>query len=246
MDLFLIGVDDTDNLETRGTGFRARELGLLLQAMGLCVEGITRHQLLVDPRIPYTSHNSSACLAVCAPQDELDQLLKTCREYLAEASAPGSDAGLCVSLQSATGAAIRQFGQSAKSQVLTQAAALELARQHGIALEGLTGDGGGVIGALAAVGLRADQNDGRFIWLAGVRELRGIYTVRKLYDQTGLHQICGLDGTMLPMDARLDVGEWPRPVLRNGHAVLLAEAVQDNADCEWRVLPKQVIKHYSS
>ena len=61
----LIGIDDTDNLETRGTGFRARQLASGLQASALATtHGITRHQLLVDPRIPYTSHNSSACLRV--------------------------------------------------------------------------------------------------------------------------------------------------------------------------------------
>ena len=46
-------------LETHGTGRRARQLGEVLAADGLAeVDGITRHQLLIDPRIPYTSHNS--------------------------------------------------------------------------------------------------------------------------------------------------------------------------------------------
>ena len=61
----LIGIDDTDNLESRGTGFRARQLGGRLAEAGLGkVRGITRHQLFVHPSIPYTSHNSSACLDV--------------------------------------------------------------------------------------------------------------------------------------------------------------------------------------
>jgi len=39
-------------------GRRARQLGERLAADGLAeVDGITRHQLLIDPRIPYTSHN---------------------------------------------------------------------------------------------------------------------------------------------------------------------------------------------
>ena len=63
----LIGIDDTDNLDTRGTGYRARTLAQGLVDAGLAaVHGITRHQLLVDPRIPYTSHNSSACLQTTA------------------------------------------------------------------------------------------------------------------------------------------------------------------------------------
>ena len=52
-ELVYIGIDDTDNLETRGTGFRARQLIERLQDAGL-VSGIavTRHQLLVDDRVP--------------------------------------------------------------------------------------------------------------------------------------------------------------------------------------------------
>lgn len=87
----LIGIDDTDNLESRGTGYMARQLGAMLSEGGLAlVEGITRHQLLLDPQIPYTSHNSSACLLVRANQDKLDELAHHCRKLLLQKSAVGS------------------------------------------------------------------------------------------------------------------------------------------------------------
>ena len=61
----LVGIDDTDNLESRGTGFRAREFGRQLMEEGLAsVRGISRHQLYVHPDIPYTSHNSALCLDI--------------------------------------------------------------------------------------------------------------------------------------------------------------------------------------
>jgi len=60
----LLAVDDTDNLHSRGTGFLCQQLLAHLQAAGLGTPlGATRHQLLLDHRIPYTSHNSSACIA---------------------------------------------------------------------------------------------------------------------------------------------------------------------------------------
>jgi len=44
---FLIGVDDTDNLESRGTGHRVRQLANWLAENQLAhPTGITRHQLL--------------------------------------------------------------------------------------------------------------------------------------------------------------------------------------------------------
>lgn len=60
----LIGIDDTDNLRSPGTGRRARALLGELATAGLGTPaGATRHQLLLDDQIPYTTHNSSACLA---------------------------------------------------------------------------------------------------------------------------------------------------------------------------------------
>ena len=52
---YLLGIDDTDNLETRGTGHRVRQLAAWLAENKLAKPiGITRHQLLVDPQIPNT------------------------------------------------------------------------------------------------------------------------------------------------------------------------------------------------
>ena len=78
----LIAIDDTDNLESRGTGFRARELGLSLMQNGLAnLISVTRHQLLFDRRIPYTSHNSSASL-LCELTSSLNKVVEFSKEYL--------------------------------------------------------------------------------------------------------------------------------------------------------------------
>jgi hypothetical protein len=61
--MLYLGLDDTDNLESRGTGQLARRIAGILA--GSCkVLGVTRHQLLRDPRIPYTKNNSSAAILV--------------------------------------------------------------------------------------------------------------------------------------------------------------------------------------
>ena len=64
MSLFLIGIDDTDNQTSPGTGQLARRLAAEASTRGAVNRGITRHQFLVDGRIPYTSHNSGACVAI--------------------------------------------------------------------------------------------------------------------------------------------------------------------------------------
>jgi len=243
---YLIGIDDTDNPDSRGTGFRARQLGMRLAEAGLGeLLGITRHQLFVHPDIPYTSHNSSACLALRANGAGPEALQDFCRDYLATESADGSDAGLCIAPASAVAPEVTAFGRSAKDTILTQEQARELAGRHGLHLEGVTGDHMGVIGALSAVALRSSGHDGRFIWLKGVRELAGTTNVEFLLDETGVDSVEEVDGTAVPREAVVCVDPWPRPVLLGGRAVLLVRKVEQNdAACGWELLPKEVIRRY--
>ena len=241
----LIGIDDTDNLESRGTGHRARQLGELLTANGMPAVGITRHQLLVDPRIPYTSHNSSACIEVnCSPERQ-DELVGLCREFLLRESAPGSDAGLCVARRDQAGADVMAYGRRAKVEVLVAGDAEALARARAIHLEGLTGTRIGVIGALAGVGLRAGGDDGRYLWLPGLRELRGVVGAAALAGELGLDGIETEAGQAARPDDRIHVGDWARPLPRAGRIVLLIEAAEGE-DYDWKVIPKSRTKELSA
>lgn len=243
---WLIGIDDTDNLESRGTGHRVRMLGEQLAGANLAeVRGITRHQLLVDPRIPYTSHNSSACMQIRAEEATSDEIYAFCREFLLRESAPGSDAGLCLAERSAVDEAVVAFGLSAKTQVLTMQAAQQLALSRAIRLEGLTGTGGGIIGALAAIGLRIEGNDGRFLWLPKLRQLQGIYTVERLCQLVPIELVQDREGNTIPGHERIEIGEWPRPIMRNGKILLLVDKVENHDQFEWQVADKQSIKQLS-
>jgi len=60
-----ISIDDTDNKESFGTGRMARMLAQSLAEQGVIDHpSITRHQFLIHPEIPYTSHNSCATIKV--------------------------------------------------------------------------------------------------------------------------------------------------------------------------------------
>lgn len=244
----LLGIDDTDNLESRGTGFRVRRLGMLLEQRRLArVAGITRHQLFVSPLIPYTSHNSSACMRIIVAANLRDKLIAFCRDYLLKESAEGSDAGLCVAETASIGTEIQQFGRCAKTEVFTQRHSRDLAARHECYLEGLTGDQGGVIGALAAIGLRAEGRDGRFIGLRGIRELAlERYSLAQLLEQTGIESVQTIDGERVTNPrASIQMSDWVRPVLLNAKATLLVEYDNDyKQGNHWRVASKAVIKSY--
>lgn len=238
-----IGIDDTDNLETRGTGFRARQLIERLQESGMASGvAVTRHQLLVDDRVPYTSHNSSACIVVkrLSGIDDV-QLLDFCRTFLLEIAAEGSDVGLCIAGYDQAKHVI-DFGKKAKVELITQDEARKLAQKYNITLEGLTGDRQGIIGSLSAVGLHVHGNDGRYLWPRNIREFAGqTLSVSNVRKSTGIDKILLLNGKELEDDAaQISLGEWPRTVRINHNAVLLVE--QLDAQHQYKVLEKEIIK----
>ena len=244
---FLIGLDDTDNPESRGTGYLGRQLAHNLQFEGLAqVKGVTRHQLMISPEIKYTSHNSAVCLQVLTDKRQVRQILAACVDFLSRQSASGADVGLCLATQEEVTSAVLEFARRAKHQVLHKKQAIELAQASRFYLEEISGDGSGIIGALAGVGLRASGEDGRFLWLHGLRELNGIYRVEELLTQTGIQEVRSLDGNNLPMEAQVDVGGWVRPLLRVDKAILYVEEVNENGQNRWRILSKESIKQLSN
>ena len=150
----IMSLDDTDNYESRGTGRLARLIAGELERDYLLL-GVTRHQLLVDPRIPYTSHNSSAALGLeVPPETDLSAVFARVQAMMMADFQPGSDPGLCLA-RSETARSLIEFGHRAQLEIVTQAEARQLAAQHGVLLVGLGGSQDGVIGALAGAGLAA-------------------------------------------------------------------------------------------
>jgi len=240
----LIAIDDTDNKDTRGTGFRSRQLAALIEEQKLGkVIGITRHQLFVHDDIAYTSQNSSACLEV--ESDKCPELTELSKSFLIDIAAPGSDAGLCVVEQEKVNHQVLDWGARAKKEVLKLEEAIKLAKAENIYLEGLTGEKIGQIGALAAVGLRKDGNDGRFIWLKGTGELRdfdsGIYTAEQLKVSAGIDIIRTIEGTDIEDKEHILCEGWTRPVLLQNMAILLVEKV-NFADYGWKTVDKDAIR----
>jgi hypothetical protein len=243
---YLIGIDDTDNLESRGTGFRARCLGADLAEAGLArVDGVSRHQLLVHPDIPYTSHNSALCLDAHVPDGRIDDVRAFCRDFLLRESAEGSDAGLCIAAFDTLSDEVMSFGVRAKQEVLVRSEAEDVARDAGVFLEGLTGDHGGMIGALASVGLRHSGTDGRFVWLEGVRELSGVAPASELIENTGIDAIEDRDGQAVSPADSICVDPWPRAVLVEGRAVLLVQRPENkNVGFHWQLLSREDIRRF--
>ena len=210
-----VGIDDTDNLESRGTGWLSRQLGknICVEFSGVRLQGVTRHQLLVHPDIPYTSHNSSACLDLLFEDGLPDDFFTFVSDFIAGRSASGSDPGICVAFAKWVTKTVQSFGLSAQKEVLTKGFAAGLAEDEDIFLQELGGTGQGIIGALAAVGLRATGNDGRFIALEGIRELEGVVKVSHILANSGVARVLDETGRDIPVDDQVNTFDWVRPGL---------------------------------
>lgn len=242
----IIGIDDTDNLESRGTGFIARQLAAHLHSCGLLKPVIVvRHQLFVSPEIPYTSHNSSASIRG-ELTGNINELQNELESFVFTNSASGSDAGVCLlnTDQASNYSSVIEWGISAKTKVLTKEKAHALAERKGIFLKGLTGEKIGVIGSLAAVGLNLWGNDGRILWIEGLRETTGVFKAGYLKEQFGLGSIKTTEYTEIPEKSVINITDWTRPVMQNKLVTLFVEPVKSD-EYEYQSAPKQFIKDIS-
>lgn len=221
--MLLIGLDDTDNLESRGTGHLAREIAAALSD-DYPMLGVTRHQLLVHPRVPSTKNNSCAAIALDADGDEdAVALWERVQAMVLSDFQPGSDPGLCMAQD--VPASVRDFGRRAQSEVVHQDEARKLAAGAGVRLLGLGGDEGGVIGALAAVGLAASGEDGRYVLVGRSRELSGLQPVSKLL-AAGIVAVRTREGQ--PVVEGLVQTDRLRPARREGQPIAVVEWTGDH------------------
>jgi tRNA(Ile2) C34 agmatinyltransferase TiaS len=218
---YFIGLDDTDNHESRGTGHLARLVAKAL-AQDFQVHGVVRHQLLDDERVPKTEKNSCAAVLFEGELQPLDEIAYYGRKLILDDYNPGSDPGLCVA--SAIPTEVITYGQRARKEFLYQQEARQLAAKYGILLEGLGGDEGGVIGALAAVGLAASGSDGRYVLVGSIRELEGLHTIADVL-ASGIVSVRTLDGETITDGMVL--ADKMRPARREGQPILFVERQQD-------------------
>jgi tRNA(Ile2) C34 agmatinyltransferase TiaS len=222
--LVFIGLDDTDNPDSRGTGRLARQISADL-AISHSLVGVTRHQLLVDPRVPYTSHNSSAAIGLRTDNEvDLRALHEHVQSMMLADFQPGSDPGLCVA-DERTARMFTNFGRRAQTDLVTQTEARLLASQHGALLAGLGGSEDGVIGALAAVGLASSGEDGRYLLVGTSRDVFGRQPVSALL-AAGIAEVRTTQGDLLAEGVVL--ADKLRPARRNSQAVLFVEWSEDH------------------
>ena len=215
--MIYIGIDDTDVVGSRGTGHLAQLIADDLSSNFL-VLGVTRHQLLFDPRVPYTAKNSCAAIHLAMVTINLPVLFNRIKAIMLANFEEGSDPGLAVA--GFVPQHIIDFGKKAKNEIVSKKDAFSLASQCPVLIGGLGGTNDGVIGAMAALGLAASGDDGRYIRVGAVRGLEGPITPQQAVDAgiVAVKQQNGKDVT-----DGLILAEKLRPSRREGKPILFVE-----------------------
>ena len=240
----IICMDDTDNLESKGTGWLVEDACREMTALGWGKYSmISRHQLFVHPDIPYTSHNSSMVFTADTnvPPEKYAEFLSA---YLENHSAPGSDPGLCIvpPLGAGERRTLMDFGLRAKKEVLTKNQAYSLARELGVHLSEHGGTGGGVIGALAGIGLRLWGNDGRFRGWYHLGQAGSVMTAGELRSYEAIEDIRTPADATVDDTARIRISDQLKTICMNGRSTLLVHPAGD--DGIHAVLAKEELKRY--
>lgn len=232
---YLLGIDDTDSVETFQTTDLTFNLGRHLEEQGLAkMIHLSCHHLYCDG-IPdeNTPTSTASCLTLEANPGNQRELDLVCREVLLRDSAPGSNAGYVLASWQQFDHEIVLWGKSAKTKCLKRQDALQIARRCGLGAAGILGSGIGVIGALAAVGLRFDGNDGWIYWMPGLHDLKGIYTQVQLTQFIHFDKIESQRHSHPAFDDRILFDKPAKPLLVEGKVLLPVKAVRNNEEYHW-------------
>lgn len=231
----LICIDDTDNLESIGTGQLLELMCRELHQQGLGDAGfVSRHQLFIHEQIAYTSHNSSMCCEFIT--EDLPAVQAFAQSYLQERSAEGSDPGLCILSQQegADYSLLTAFGRRAQTEVLQKADAYAVAAQvPELSLTEHGGTGDGVIGALAGVGLRLSGSDGRIKGKILPENGCEHLTAAEFCRRHDIAQVLTAEYTPLPAETELLFDAPTKAILVENRKTVLAEEHEG----VWRPVP---------
>jgi len=228
-----IGIDDTDEPGFAiGTGKLARIIAEALKNCEIPIIdfAVIRHQLLMDPAIPYTSHNSPASIMLSIDCDDsaIRNIIRKrshtiCKRLILDNCAPSSDPGICIAFDDEISSSLTTFGFHAASRVLTKQEAYDAAGAQ-ILLEELGGTGDGIIGSAAAVGLSHTGNTGRYLEFNGLLRSQ-VSSVRANFLRShGITLLCiTKTADPIPDDAEIELACWPRPRRLFDSPVLLIE-----------------------
>ncbi|PKO01145.1 MAG: hypothetical protein CVU42_01480 [Chloroflexi bacterium HGW-Chloroflexi-4] len=239
---FLLGIDDTDSPamedapnSTQDTAALALVLGQKMESLGLAkLLNISCHELFQNPSIAHTNSNTAYCLLLDSDPQKMREIDMTTRLTLRGQSAATANPGYALASWNQIDPEVVVWGQRAKISILQRMDAISLARRSGIAIAGISGSGIGVIGALSAIGLRYDGNDGYINWMPGLDRLAGIHTQIEINHFIQFASIETEHQKRPALDDRILFNANTKPILKNGRIIVKVYPADNKQTYHWQ------------
>ena len=242
----LICIDDTDSKTSeKGTGAIADDIRNMISTyFEVPCSFVSRHQLLIHPDVPYTSHNSSMCFATEIPDDCYDELKMRAQIILMGESDMESDPGLAIAdIDKVDKEPLIRYAKECKRRLMTKEDAYAIAEEAGFFLKELGGTGDGIIGAAAGVGLRLWGCDGTM--KGRPKDLEGgkTYRVRDLKQSAFVEDVLDTEGNPVPDGDTVTLPKKTKVAIYGGRQVILLQPVPEEPGV-WETPDKERMKHF--
>ncbi len=185
--------------------------------------GVVRQQLLVRPEIPYTSHNSAACVVLeTSPDVDAKEIVHRAVQHIETGSLDGSDPGVCIAAETTPALPrLTELGLACTRRLVTQKEAMRAAGTAHLSGHGGTNDG--IIGAAGSVGLTAAGWHGRFIEYGTLRDFPEEVHVSDLMARNIQVMSIDRDAKVPSPHDQILTRRWVRPRLIAGAPVLMVQ-----------------------
>jgi tRNA(Ile2) C34 agmatinyltransferase TiaS len=220
-----VGIDDSRQLD----GYKAGETAsLLCQAIDGNSWGKSaipsRHRLYFHTDIACKKHNTARCFSADLKEQYLEEFIEYSCKMIKSNLSPDCNTGLAIAvpeLMENTDDLI-EYAYRVKEGIVSKDEALKFAKKPGLYLFELSGSGKGIIGALAAAGLRSTGNDGQFRGKLklGTEEYY-IASVREIIEKTYVEQVKNMDFENLDDGENVRMGEKVKVVLLDNQYTLM-------------------------
>lgn len=225
-----ISIDDTDEIGfPKSTGLLAQEIVEFIEQNFSPCKFISRHQLLLDDRINYTSHNSSMCFSTKLEPKQKDEVALFIENHLKTFSAKSAQPAFAIAFKDEiiNIDGFIEFGKKAKEEYISLEEAYNIAKKHNIFLKGIENGFLGAIGALAGLALRVYGDDGR---VKGQNNLKKDSLSKKELLSFGFIDDV-LDENFAPLsdDCIVKIKSNIKLIVKNHKAVLLTKKCEDNS-----------------
>jgi|GEM_PF-1063181 len=220
-----VAIDDSRQLDGAKAGQTASILTKFIEENGWGKCAIpSRHRLYSHPDTACIKHNTARSFSADIGEQYLQNFIDHACKLIKTTGAPNSNAGLAVAVPELMENKddLIDYAYRTKEEIVSKTEALEFSKKPGIYLFELSGSGQGIIGALAAAGLRITGNDGQFRGKLHIGTGEDyIATVKEIVNESYVEQVKNMDFNNVGDDECVRMGEKVKIVLLDNKYTLM-------------------------